>query len=320
MFDLKTLLKALMYPMLAIIIIGITIEFVNVNINSIFVKQIITKTIQLSADYFNQETYKTDSVNSGDMSSLIGEDGAEVSGQFYVGTTPEEVYNSLYRNSGEFNQYISQFGDTWKDLKTITHSGENDLVDANLVTPLNMGITYLDKETVSRIVRWQLAAIMMNNKPSLLRTDTDNGKEYVLFNGFRLYVNDFQIRNITYNKVRVDSSEFTAITHMNANNLGLVDDTGANVDDERMNIVVANIEYVLPMTYEGITYLGNLIEYMVDRTIDSSTTGVQGTGDYAENIVNNNIGLNLVPSDLVGGTSSTSVGATTGVIKYYIVR
>lgn len=319
MFGLKSFLKVIGFTL---IIVGISltcVEVLNTNVNSVILKAIIDKSVQLSADYFNQETYKNESKNSGDVASLTGADGASVSGHFYDGSTPEEIYNKLYRNSSEFMRFANTYAYMWSGLNHISTPGINNLIDEQLVTPLNMGVTYLDRNTVQRICRWQLGAILMNGRDTLLRSDSYG--EYVLFNGFRVYINNFIVNSIDYELVSITSTRFKQLTNMEHTSLGL---DGA--DTERQHILVASINYTLPIVYEGVTFLGNLIDLSFDPTLAGDNTAVEGVNGTVKNDSSNGIGLNLTPGTISGGGVDGTLlpdgetMATSGSIKYYIIR
>ena len=315
MFGLKTFLKVLSLPLILITLTGLFTEIVNVNVNSVLLREVIVKTLNLSADYFNQETYKSDTEHSGDVASILGENGEEISGQFYIGTSDEEIYNTLYRDSYEFGRFVEDHKGIWKDLEAVLTPGINELIDDNLVTPLNMGITYLDTKTVERIFKWQLGSILIGGREGLIQTD-DNGSTYVEFHGFRVYVNDAVISPITYEVVPVDSSRFRSITNMDYSNLGL-----EGAEEERMNILVASIDYSIPIAYEGVTFLSSIIETMCSSTLKNDSSSVDGLDGYSTYNDSNGRGLNLTPVEMTGGgIDGDTELATTGSITYYVIR
>ena len=315
MFGLKTFLKVLSLPLILITLTGLFTEIVNVNVSSVLLREVIVKTLNLSADYFNQETYKSDTENSGDVASILGENGEEISGQFYIGTSDEEIYNTLYRDSYEFGRFVEDHKGIWKDLEAVLTPGINELIDDNLVTPLNMGITYLDTKTVERIFKWQLGSILIGGREGLIQTDK-NGSTYVEFHGFRVYVNDAVISPITYEVVPVDSPRFRSITNMDYSNLGL-----EGAEEERMNILVASIDYSIPLAYEGVTFLSSIIETMWSSTLKNDNSSVDGLDGYSTYNDSNGRGLNLTPVEMTGGgIDGDTELATTGSITYYVIR
>lgn len=349
------------------------------------------------------------------MSDIIDENGAiYISGDFYGSTDSDEIYDKLYK-SEEFKNWVLnnpavQKGN-WYNLRLLQqglfdkNSGNNEIrikkgkdivvygqasnneIEKSLarlyietkMTPANLGIPYLDRGTVTKIFKWNLAQILSNYNPSLIKVD-ESGKQYVLFKGFRVYADMAEISSLEYKTYDLtnesEREEFINLTHLNPDNLGFkydensdtvtklqvrpivysgtirdangnpkkydlndpIDyeqykiDTGIDPDtlgyitidpglsaggiDERTRVCVVGINYRVPMSYEGITPIKYIFNYIWDSEVEG-LKGSYGKDDYQQW---NDALVDLESGGFTGGSSANGVLPVPGRLIYYIIK
>lgn len=285
---IKTVFKVLIGTIAGMIISFALIEYYNISVTSPMIKAIAQTCLTNSCRYFSQESYKDGKGNAEQLQgyAIIDNTGDEaikshitppsLNGVFYVGNS-RTVYNKLYTNSTDFSNFCNTYKGKWKALDQIAYGVGNSsgggLDDAgresgryyvrDLVTPLNMGITYLDKATVEKIFRWQLAAVLMNGLPDNLQDG------YVKYKGFRIYYDDIKITNIKYRAYdmlnKQDQKDFEKLTNIDASAyVSGYGKGGASVgaSDERRYVCIATLDYSINVGYEGITPIKKFMEYM----------------------------------------------------------
>ena len=306
--------KTLIGVIVVIAAITLSAELLNVTTSSHMVTQMIDKSMELACDYFSQETYKTEGSGArGNMPNITGTgkdkngvSGGTVSGLFYNGSSAESIYNNLY-SKPSFSTFVSQFSGTWSSLANI-QNGDSDLMNDNLITPSNMGVTYLDKEVITRVAKWNIAKILSGGISDNIKGSGDG--TYVTYNGFNVYVNKLEITSLQYKEVNVFSSEFTKYTNMVGSRLG-VDAS----DVERSNICVATIEFSVPIDYVGITKFKELIEFG-----SNSSNRVEGIDGVAGNAAYEASFSEYASGKYESGGNGSNITPRNGVITYYIIR
>ena len=205
-------------------------------------------------------------------------------------------------------------------IKNYTDAMAAKAFKENNYTPLNIGIPYLDTETVQKIFRWNLTQILSNCNNENIVKDT-SGTPYITYSGFRCYANQAQITNIQYEVFDVTTpegkSKFFELTNINADNLGFESDVaklqetmGINYD-ERSRICVAYIEYSMPVSYVGITPIKNIFEFVWNSEAD----GFDGSG-----VTRTPASWQDTTQQLSGGGQGDNTLPTSGKLIYYIVR
>lgn len=259
------------------------IEVYNLLIASELLKSTAHTTLERSCDYFAQESYKNKSGNAYQLSGYGGSADTSLNGQFYYGND-SQVYDRLYTNSGEFATYVNDFKDKYRKLKVLgkglglTHDILFDGEDAigsyyrqGLVTPLNIGIAYLDKSTVEKIFKWELVAVLSSGQEDMIITNpADGSNPYVLYKGFRIYYNSIQLDKPSYKAYDLfnsdDKKKFEELTNIEVDDYMLR--ARINESDERRYIVVANMNYKVRVGYEGITPIRRLFQWVVNTGDD----------------------------------------------------
>lgn len=362
----KDVFKILIGTILVIVISMLLVEYLNVTSTSTFMKGILTNSIENSCDFFAQETYKKANtgnggkiLNSGNAESIKDSTGVEaVSGTFFLpaGGTKEQVYNTLYGKNSPFHKWYNKNngaknGDgiatsvkgVWRNLdmlasglgiNTISLSAAEKTMGKsykeNMMTPLNLGIPYLDENTVERICRYNLVANFSEGKANNIvtdpnkraggavkRLDIDTGSyvqapRYVQYRGFRIYYDSFDIEKISYIIYDITDEtqrkEFFDVTNIQASNLygGFIEHL-----DERKYIGVAKIDYNIDIDYVGMTPAAKVLNF-------ANSFNVNGYGGIEEN---SNYGAQARQGAATfsnrAGSQPTPVSDS---IYYYIVR
>lgn len=371
--SVQSIFKVLIGTMFLIVFSSLIVEIFNLSIVMHQMRASVQTALTKSCDLFAQETYKKDSTSNGtagagDLSNILTSDNSlYVSGNIYEKDTPGEIWKELYGPDSSFSSFLNtsalkssgKYKWTSLELLEIATTNSYDIfLDAglplnpteeqinnynkyafakayaeNYYTPLNVGITYLDKATLEKIFQWNLTKLLTNGNSERIVKD-ESGNYYVQYNGFRCYANKATV-SISYkvfdlNDSRTTSStgavafaKLTGIGDPNAanqgslgfadrNNTTFIQDTMGIETDERTKICVAAVTYSMPVAYEGITPVKEVFEFAFKRE-------VQGLEETAPNVEDEQWSYNT--EDMTGGGVSGAVTTpTSGYIYYYVVR
>lgn len=223
-----------------------------------------------------------------------------------------ELYNSLYDPSGAFGAWVNSANmglindggstpvsprQTWVNIQRLNTFGTGSidgqlgsLYRDTMMTPLNLGIPYMDLPTVNRMFQWHLAQLFSNCNPTAIQRDDPSTDDwYVTFKGFRIWARQAQITQLTYRAYdisttngRASLTRETNILDGNAINFvdlgfgSLATSRGGDAEmldslsgDERQRICVVGIQYVVPISYEGITPLRAIIAFFWDYSVNN---------------------------------------------------
>lgn len=327
---IKSIFKILIGVILFMTIGMFIVELYNITIASELLKSTAHTTLSKSCDYFAQESYKN---GSGNAYQLVGYDNSvdtSLNGQFYFGST-EQVYDRLYTNSGSFANYVNSFKDKFRKLKVLGKGlgitgdalldGEDTIASdyrQGLVTPLNIGIAYLDRDTVNKIFKWELVAVLSAGNPDMVITNpADGSNPYVVYKGFRIYYNSIHVDNPSYRAYDLfnatDKKDFEKLTNIDTDRYIL--NARINENDERRYVVVASMKYKVRVGYEGITPIKRLFQWVVNTGDDErfDTNRWQGETTLSRAGARN--------EDFFGSglNYDSSVGVGNKII-YYIIR
>ena len=327
---IKSIFKILIGVILFMTIGMFIVELYNITIASELLKSTAHTTLSKSCDYFAQESYKN---GSGNAYQLVGYDNSvdtSLNGQFYFGST-EQVYDRLYTNSGSFANYVNSFKDKFRKLKVLGKGlgitgdalldGEDTIASdyrQGLVTPLNIGIAYLDRDTVNKIFKWELVAVLSAGNPDMVITNpADGSNPYVVYKGFRIYYNSIYVDNPSYRVYDLfnatDKKDFEKLTNIDTDRYIL--NARINENDERRYVVVASMKYKVRVGYEGITPIKRLFQWVVNTGDDErfDTNRWQGETTLSRAGARN--------EDFFGSglNYDSSVGVGNKII-YYIIR
>lgn len=274
----KSIFKLIIGTMFGFILFILMVELYNVTVSAYLLKSTISGTLSRSADYFAQESYKN---GSGNVKQLVGYGGAidnSLNGQFYYGTDRNN-YDRLYRYDS-FRTFSLKFKEDFRKLKVLAKAlghtndslldGEDSIgkyyIDG-LVTPLNIGVAYLDKKTLNNIFRWNLVATLMGGKRDMLIVNPkDNGQPYVFYKGFRIYYNSINITDIKYKVYDLyndtDANDFNKLTNIDVDEY--INKAKISSTDERSKVIVATLNYNIKVGYEGITPIKRVIQWALN--------------------------------------------------------
>ena len=361
--SVKTIFKVLLGTIVIMVLSSIVIEIMNISITALQLTQISKLACRQSAVLFSQETYKERSdgaVTGGStsMSAVTNTDGGlYIDGNFYgYALTAEQIYTNIY-SSNSFKSWVSSaevLKGNWKSINLINRaindpsslnvSLPTDVNDPNydalvddytdamlaksyknvMMTPLNMGVPYMDKGVLEKIFKWNLAQLTSDCSSSLIRKD-DNGDYCVFYKGFRVYADQATITNIEYRVYDLndssEKSEFERITHIDTDKLGFDDSLiqylgGYDNDDERKRVCVVGLEFSVPVAYEGVTPIKSIMNYVWNQSVEGldgnqSNSNTKTWNDSTANLVSGGFGDNVLPYGVL---------PVPGKLTYYVVR
>ena len=346
-----------------IVFSSLIIEMFNISTTGMQINQTSKMAAKQACDLFAQESYKTyahagasgGSVNPADINDVDGK--IYVSGQFYPTVssyaTPADaakaIYNSLYNNPSntDFKVWLAGNTGNWYNLDRINQgingntsvafgqTGYNDAMTAKLyinamMTPVNLGIPYLDSTTLNKMFKWNLAQLLSNCNSKSIEVD-NYGKSYVAFRGFRIYADEASITT-TYKicdlRDPIQKADFENITNLNPDKLvgdtskPLQYDTGLTsimsvnqITNDKFKICLVGISYTVPITYEGITPIKTLFNYVWNTEV----AGLNGGGGRTKNLQWNDSTSNLQSGGFYGNTAP-GVLPVPGQLVYYIIQ
>lgn len=282
-------------------------------------------------------------------------------GDFYGSGDAATIYRKLYGPGSDFVSWVENdpaaIKGNWKNVNLIKmglteearlrgipfnpNDNENrEYTEAQLallyadvmMTPLNLGIPYLDKSTVESIFRWNLAELLSNCNPDLIYED-DWGNVCVNFKGFVIYPMDAEIIDINYQVYNLtqpsDRAKFNKETNINPDKLAFGDTVNMDVmssggaADERQRICIAGIQYKIPIEYKGITPIAKIYE----NVWNSEVEGLEGQTPNNPRDSIQPAGNSLVLGGFASEASSSSnegMSAGTlpipGNLTFYLVR
>lgn len=304
--SVATIFKIIVGTIFIIVISSAIVEFFNVTVTATFVRGIVTKSIEKSCDFFAQETYIRDESGSSldkpvynVVPDIKFKDGSvAVSSSFFgSATTQNSIYEKLYGKSNEFKKFINDNGKYWENLRRLGYGianefGGNSVLNVNNigkledydkkagetyvkthVTALNSGITYLDRETLGNIARWNMVANFYGGNNDMLHKSSSSVKgansrdfDYVMYDGYKIYYNTLKITDIDY-KVYDLSTVTGAADFARRTNVGnasyWTDTVGIDKDDERKCVCVADVKYSVNISYDGVTPIKRIMQYMI---------------------------------------------------------
>lgn len=336
---IKTMLLIACLPFTAFLIF-MFIELSNISLVGHKIHTLAATSIQQACVLFSQETYKREDTRL-DITQILSIDGTNIgiSDDFYgSGNSREQIYQNLYGLSSPFASFTDLDG-YWKNydlLKTqyTSNAVENSISsfykDA-LMTPLNVGVPYLDLETVNKIARYNLAnllngGVIENGRFMNIAYDKSRGEYYVQYKGVDIFLGEdsFKITNISYEVVDLNTEEgkkkFTEYTNMNPD---VILKNVTSSSDERTKIAFVGLEYKITMRYSGITPLATLLNNI-------SGSGEAGTELYKVESFDSTSSSNEIAvksgyadtSAVVygGGFSGMSDTPRLNRVIYYIIR
>lgn len=279
----KSIVKILVTVSIALAIASAIMELNNITVVGNNIINISNRAAKQAAILYSQETYKAR--GNGGASSLESiEDayGAEyVSGNIYGNNSGDkEIYESLRGGFYEWCSDPAAVKGGWDRVRIL--SGEfkgtekerkdEEKIQAmyikNMITPTNMGIPYLDKDTVERIFKWNIAKVFSGGVSNTIVLD-DGGDVCVQRDGFRIYANESELSiksYVTYDlNVEADKKKFEEITQIDTSKLGISEGRGID-GNQTSRICVATMHIKVPVAYIGVSPIRHMVEeWSVER-------------------------------------------------------
>lgn len=279
------------------------------------------------------------------------------SSPMFDGNSTQSVYDNLYKSgrSSNFHSFITgtitYHGDStsvrkvtgiWENLDMLAYGlgygsdvsglSSNDKSLGNYyydskMSPLNLGIAYIDKDTLERIVKWTAIKNLSSSNPERVIVPIGMGKDslanYVKFNGFRIYYNTFKITSITYDVYDISTSnglkDLSNTINMNLkNNVDVLDSENYNLK----KVCVANIKYDISVSYHGITPFRKIMEYVFNHEVKGMQKGADTTTNNKGYTDNESLSsMNNQNSTIIGSDGKVIWSEpVSGGIKYYIIK
>lgn len=340
--SVKFIFKALIGTIFVILISCILIELFNSFTTSYQLKAMSKVAARQACVLYAQETYKRSDTN------LNLSDVGRVTSNFYNSSDAKTIYKNT-TSDAKMTAYIGSIkdgSDTTKKISTIPWTSFNywynylktkdnnniygKLYYNNLVTPINMGVTYLDKEVVNKMYRWNLASMLKTKgstsyikKSGKKKTNTataqikyPEGRMCIEYKGFRVWFGSSystttgtSISDIKYTMYNLSDTEqakkFYNITSIGSEDGNTLKDL-YDGSDERQYVVVADVPYQVEVSYKGITPLRHIINFVNNKRVAgyNGTDVAYGTSDIGD-------------KGLYGSKSYLNLE---GNVTYYIMR
>lgn len=291
--SVKTIFRAIIGTVVAMVVIALFVEYINVSTTSTIMRGTIIQSINKACDYYAQETYKTGALGNvvGNMVDIQGRAGTIAGiGKFYPGNTAKTVYNELYTSSSDFTWFMKTYKGMWKDLDMLYYGLHKSSLPGGYIltdndkalgeeyakfmwTPLNLYITYLDRQVLEKIARYNIVLTLSNGNPNNIYNDTGSS-EYVLFKGFKIYYNNIRINSIDY--VVYDLTD----TNERKEAEEILNFDLSSLSANNNKLCMAFINYAVPISYEGVTPLKQIMKFVWDSTVEglNNKSPVLGTG------------------------------------------
>ena len=363
MLSVKTIFKTLFGTIVIIVATALIVEMLNLSVTSIQLTQMSKLACKQSAVLFSQETYKQRDAmavagGSVNMDPVRAHNGAVyVEGNFYgEGLTAEQIYTNIYTSTAFknwcespaalkghwksidlINQALNAPGSLTTTLPSDINAPDYDsAVDAYtdsmlalsyknvMMTPLNMGVPYMDEEVLNRIFKWNLSQLASDCNSAVIRED-QSGNICVYYKGFRVYADQARISDIEYRVYDIedttDLKEFKNVTHIDPAKLGYDDSLikylgGYENDDERKRICVIGLQYDVPVGYEGITPIKQVFNWLWNYEVE----GLDGSESHDVHHQWNDATANLASGGFGEKTTPDGVLPVPGKLIYYVVR
>lgn len=227
----------------------------------------------------------------------------------------------------DYEEAIEKFED---DMKKYTDYNMAENYVNSYMTPLNLGIPYIDPDITQKMFQWNLARLLSDCDSNTIISDAEyggTGKYCIRKNGFLIYAQDAKITGLNYKVYDLndpaEQDEFESYTHIDADELGFSDDISymheMSNGDERKRVCIVGVEYSVPMTYIGVSPIKRIFNYVWNTEVDGyngngANRGSTQTYEYDSD--------SLVGGGFAGNNEAIQNGAlpVPGKLIYYLVR
>lgn len=331
----STVFKILIGTVIVLAVSTLFIELANVQLASSMLTEVTGKSVRQACTLFGQETYKREDAQHINEENLVSADSAAiyVSGEFYSYGSAQAIYNGLYAYNTGFRLWLKDHSGYWSSMDAMANAMDStialgadsqigEIYKENMMTPLNLGITYLDEGTVEKIARWNLTSLLLNGvqdtSGAYVNMHQDADGVYVSYKGYKVYTSQLDITSIDYEVVDLTTTagrnKYEEYSHMSADTI--LANMGSSVD-ERKYVCFASVKYSVPVHYEGITPIKKVAEYFWNYEVTGFTYGTNSAG------VNNDAGktFNIGKGTLSGGGFTGNANLLVpGTVIYFVTR
>lgn len=257
-------------------------------------------TVYISGQFYNstdskqiwEELYK----NSSEFKTFC-----EMSGHKDLFTNLGLLYKGI-QSSGHLAVPTVDWSSTNAQIQANINATRANSYYKNMYTAANLGLPYISTKTVEKMFKWNLAQMYSNCNHDNIQTD-ENGNNYVYFKGYRCYVQDAKIYNIKYTvfdlsndstreAVAEDLYKYTGLTVKGitaSGNGGIAwkveNDIAGNIIKDNALVMTAEIDYYVPIAYEGITPLKTLFSWVWNNDVEGfygDTSDRNGTSEITD--------------------------------------
>lgn len=277
--------KWLFITFILITIPFIGIEYVNIATSAPLLKNHIRKSLQAACDYYSAETYLDANDSRYNLPNLHNSaNGAFIGGDFYGNLSQNTIYNQIitsfkadlvnttvpyYSGSATSPERQVYAKDYLPNLEDYAEGRSSNFFQGQ-VTPANLGITHINEDVTLKIFQYNLASTLIGGNTENMKVV--DGKNVVKFNGFEVDIDDVRIA-VQHTVTPVGSKYYEVATGLDSSKL---DGTGGIGGSSNDNVIVAEVSYVIPVRYKGITPMNRAVEW-----IWSNEMRVKGTKDNA---------------------------------------
>lgn len=165
-------------------------------------------------------------------------------------------------------------------------------MSSEMYTPVNLGFPYFDPTVTNKMFQWNLAQLLSNNNKDKITKDTkkydsteiskikykvstDKDKYYVEYNGFKCYVRQAYINKLDYyiynTNNKDDLNEVVKKIPMSKSKIQNL----KNLENQYITVVRA--QYTMPVVYEGISPLKDILKFAFKNEKKKTFNSVRGT-------------------------------------------
>jgi|GEM_PF-3323374 len=317
----------------------VVLEYLNVQTNAHRIKGYMKTGIYQSCLLFSDESFARcgnpqtyfpilyGTKEGSDDTYTSGYNGAtlNVANQIYGGNTTEEaIWNYLYSNAGYTIQQFANGTGVTNTAGSVVMPKDyfinlNYLLQDSFIgeiyrdyhyTPMNLGIPYLEPNTITGMSKWMVTELMSEGKhianldseatsglldgtngtkQTITNLHRDNKGVYILWKGFRIYIDELEVQ-VNYKLLDMNSEEdmkvYSDTLHISAGEV-FSDNALTNTDTEIQDSIdneryamVAYLTYKVPIRYEGITPWRRFATWMLSGAYGAER---EVSGEYTPN-------------------------------------